>query len=117
MKTDVDNVICENQFFDYYLGYNFIFIADKSDRDGIGVLRISVYRKSLSSPKEAHLELSRIDIENMKKLSAEAVASNISKELCGSFSIHPTTKNECYGTFCELVTEIFKGIKEGTIVV
>lgn len=117
MKTEVNNVICENQFFDDYLGYDFIFIADKSDRDGLGVLRISVYRKSLSSPKEAHLELSRNDIKNMKNLSAEAVASNISKELCRSFSIHPTTKSKCSTTFYELVLEIFKGIKEGTIVV
>lgn len=117
MKTEVDNVICENQFFDDYLGYTFIFIASKSDCDDVGVLRISVYRKSLSSPKEAHLELCRNSIEDMKKLSAEAVASKISKELCGSFLIHPTTKNKCSVTFYELVLEIFKGIKEGTIVI
>jgi hypothetical protein len=117
MKTEVGNVICENQFFDDYLGYTFIFIASKSDCDDVGVLRISVYRKSLSSPKEAHLELCRNSIEYMKKLSAEAVASKISKELCEGFCIHPTTKNKCSTTFYELVLEIFKGIKEGTIVI
>ena len=117
MKTEVDDVICKNQFFDDFLGYDFIFIADKSDRDGLGVLRISVYRKSLSSPKEAHLELYRNSIEDMKKLSAEAVASKISKELCRSFLIHPTTKNKCYATFYELVLKIFEGIKEGSIVI
>lgn len=96
------------QLFDDSVGFEFIFIANKTNHSGGEGIRISIYRKSVNYPKETHLELTKSDIESLKKIFQKSAALKISQEMCLSLDIPENAK--CATKFSELISEVFENI-------